>query len=130
MQTFIEKLKKALIRSCYDAFIFSDDETSLIDAEYLITVNTAKAISELNSTYNYKICLEHSTEKFSTSCPPFLKKIPKNPFGYKTIIRKGTLDTVRPGKIDIAVYKNDPIIGPPMCAIEVKEPLINNLSAI
>lgn len=122
-EKFIEKLKIALCQSCDDAYYFSDDETSLIDAEYLLTVNAAKSIRELNSYFGspYKIYIEHSTKKFSSSCPPqFLQVEDNNILGYKRILRKGAFDTKRPGKIDIAVYTNNQTLESPYCAIEIK----------
>ena len=116
-----EKLKKALRLSCDDAFYFSDDETHLIDAEYLLTVNAAKSIQELNIYFGtpYKIYLEHETKLFSTACSPLFCKVPANNFlGYNSIIRPKK-NTSRAGKIDVAVYKNNSI-DIPICAIEVK----------
>jgi hypothetical protein len=123
MDKFIEKLKNALNQSCDDAFFFLDDETSLIDAEYLLTVNAAKSIRELNNYFGspYKIYIEHSTEKFSTSCPPLTARVQENNFmGYKKILRNGIFDTKRPGKIDVAVYTSQEISEKPHCAIEFK----------
>lgn len=123
MKNFIDKLKKALRQSCTDAFYFSDDETSLIGAEYLLTVNTAKSIQELNVCFGtpYKIFLEHSTATFSTLSPPLLNSSSANNFlGYSGITRTGERDTTRSGKIDIAVYKNDDMGDTALCAIEFK----------
>ncbi|MAB97234.1 MAG: hypothetical protein CMK71_04080 [Pseudomonadaceae bacterium] len=118
----IEKLKKALHTSCDDAFCFSDDETQLIDAEYLLTVNAAKAIQELNHYMGtpYKIRLEHDTGKFSTACTPLFGKKPANNFIGHSIVTRSRNNTKRPGKIDIAIYTNSNGIDTPLCAIEVK----------
>jgi len=114
------KLKDALRISCDDAFYFSDDETRLIDTEYLLTVNSAKSIKELNQYFAtpYKIFLEHDTEKFATACTPlFGTKSDDN--SYDLTVRTNN-NTVRPGKIDIAIYLTDNGIDIPLCAIEVK----------
>lgn len=73
-ERFKESIRKAMDKSCEEAFEFSYDETHLIDAEYLLTVNVAKAINDLNECYGtpYKICLENKTKEFSTSCTPAL----------------------------------------------------------
>ena len=116
------KLKEALTISCEDALYFSDDETRLIDAEYLLTVNAAKAIKELNRYFGepYKIRLEHVTKEFATSCTPlFGEKFANNILGYSGIIRSNN-DSTRPGKIDIAVYTTSNGLDNPLCAIEIK----------
>lgn len=118
----IGKLKEAMRTSCDDALYFSDDETQLIDAEYLLTVNAAKAIKDLNRYFGdpYKICLEENTKKFATSCTPlFDKNAAKEGFRYKQKIRSRN-DSKRSGKIDIAIYTTDNAWECPLCAIEVK----------
>ncbi len=116
------KIKEALITSCSDALYFSDNETHLIDAEYLVTVNTAKAIKELNNYFGtpYKIYLEHDTKNFSTACTPLIgKKLANNFMGYSSVLRSKN-NTERTGKIDIAIYKTYNSIDIPLCAIEIK----------
>lgn len=118
----VDKLKSALRTSCDDAFYFSDDETQLIDAEYLLTVNAAKAIQELNHCFgtSYKIRLEHDTDKFATACTPLFGREHAEGFlGYKTTIRSKN-NTQRSGKIDVAVYTSKNGLDTPLCAIEVK----------
>lgn len=115
-------LKLALIETCDDAFFFSDDETALIDAEYLLTVNSAKSINKLNPSfgYPYKIFLEHDTGLLATACLPlFGKKQGTDFLGYPRIIRKSN-NTERVGKVDIAVYFNSGGVNIPFCAIECK----------
>lgn len=122
-QDIIGKLKNAIIASCDDALCFSDNETKPIDAEYLLTVNAAKAISELNDYFGtpYKICLENSTQKFATSCTPLIKwKESKNSKSFETSVRTRN-DTKRSGKIDIAIYTSEEALADtPLCAIEIK----------
>lgn len=104
-----KQLKIALSQSCTDAFYFSDDETRLIDAEYLLTVNAAKSIQQLNKCFGspYKIFLEYYTWRFARDCIfPIL------------YLRGSDFETTRSGKIDIVVYKEN--LSVPECAIEVK----------
>lgn len=118
----VNKLKESMGRSCDDAFYFSDDETQLIDAEYLLTVNAAKAIKELNHHFGdpYKICLENDTKKFASACTPLMgRERADNFLGYRPVIRTSN-NTRRSGRIDIAVYTNINGIDTPICAIEVK----------
>lgn len=108
--------------SCDDAFYFSDDETQLIEAEYLLTVNAAKAIKELNPYFGspYKIRLENDTQKFASACTSLMAKVKAENFlGHKTVIQTPN-NTRRPGKIDIAIYTDQNSIDIPLCAIEVK----------
>lgn len=116
------KLKESMIASCSDAVCFFGDETKLINAEYLLTVNAAKAINELNQYFGtpYKIYLENDTKKFATACTPlFGKEKAPNFLGYKSVLRTPS-NTQRSGKIDIAVYTNPSGIDIPLCAIEIK----------
>jgi hypothetical protein len=118
----INKLKESMKTSCDDAFYFSDDETQLIDAEYLLTVNAAKSIKELNHYFGspYRICLENDTKKFASACTPLMTKVKADNFlGYKSVIRTPN-NTRRSGKIDIAIYTDQNSIDIPLCAIEVK----------
>ncbi|MGL1957837.1 MAG: hypothetical protein OCD00_11040 [Colwellia sp.] len=117
-----DKLIKALHQACTDSFYFSDDETSLISAEYLLTVNAAKSIQELNVCFGspHKIFLEHSTSHFATNCVPILSKAPTTTKIPKSILRNENFDTSRTGKIDIAVYDGSTSFSTPSCAIEVK----------
>jgi hypothetical protein len=118
----VKKLKESMRTSCDDALYFSNDETQLIDAEYLLTVNAAKAIKDLNNYFGtpYKIYLENDTRIFATACTPlFGKRKADNFLGYRSILRTNN-NTNRSGKIDIAVYTEKKGIDVPLCAIEVK----------
>ena len=112
------KIISAMKIACTETFIFSEDETRPIDAEYLFTVNVAKEIVTLNSGvgYPYKIFLEHPTKKFASNCVPLMGK---NPTTNRTAIRKRQ-NTKRNGKIDVAVYRDGTWHGKPICAIELK----------
>ena len=123
MKDIIKKLKQALKQSCDDAFLFSDDETRLIDAEYLLTVNAAKAIQELNTYFGtpYRICLENKTQTFCDACTS--RFIYKRDHGKKSIglTKRGFVpDVKRPGEIDIAIYKEKNMEISSYCAIETK----------
>lgn len=126
MNDITEKLKSALILSCHDAYKFSDNKSHLIDAEYLLTVNAAKKICELNNYFGtpYKIYLEHSTETFATKCTPLIKKDNKAiPIFSKKTIRNISSNTDRDGKIDICVYTPEAayaLSDKPLCSIEIK----------
>lgn len=52
-----DKISKGMESACTDTFLFSEDESQKIGAEYLLTVNVAKKLTELNSGigYPYKI---------------------------------------------------------------------------
>jgi len=93
-----------------------------MDAEYLLTVNVAKKIKELNTGFGfpYKIRLEYCTKLFATACTLLFGKVPAANFlGYKSIVRCSN-DTERSGEIDVAVYEKSYGINVPVCAIEVK----------
>ncbi|MFN1580759.1 hypothetical protein [Vibrio rotiferianus] len=107
-----EQLKKALCQSCDDALEFSNDETSLIGAEYLITVNVAKSIQQLNYSFGepYKIYLEYPTWKVARDAIHYSFKFPR-----------ASSDTVRSGKVDIAIYNGKRLPAPEcISVVEVK----------
>ena len=120
-QEITEKIRLALFESCDDALCFSDDETHLIDAEYLLTVNAAKSIQKLNVGFAspYKISIECDTQVVATACTPLLGKIPAIDSKIPKIVGRPKLNTKRIGKVDIAVFerKSNDI---PVCAIELK----------
>lgn len=131
-------LKKAIKRGMKNAFIdmiwFSDNPRDLIGAEYLITVNIAKAIAiNLNTrsiAYSYKVYLEQSIEEFSNHCVPETIETETNNGSEREILgRTGGHNKGNKGRIDIAVYKDIPTntnrfvnieSKTPYCAIEVK----------
>ncbi len=108
--------------SCEEAFFFSEDESRLIDAEYLLTVNVAKEIARLNNYIGvpYKIYLEKPTRKFASDCVPLMGRLPVSNFlGYRSTLRKSK-NTTRNGKIDVVVYRDGVSFRKPVCAIELK----------
>lgn len=120
-QEVTEKIKSAILQSCDDALCFSDDETHLIDAEYLLTINAAKSIQTLNVgfAYPYKISLECDTDVVSTACVPLFGKNSENGSMAKKLVVRKKLDTRRIGKVDIAVF-NRKANDATLCAIELK----------
>jgi hypothetical protein len=118
----LEAMMKAMRAACNDAFAFTDSLTEEIAAEYLLTVHVARSINELNRTSatSYEIRIECPTRKFATECVPLMKKVPDANFtGYRSILR-GRLNTLRNGRIDVAVYDGRAPLPSPVCAIELK----------
>lgn len=120
-----QKVKEAMVGACNDMLEFSGTPSKKINAEYLFTVNVAKAIARLNCYYAdpYKISLEQKTKKFSKDClRPIVFGHPLN--RGSTIVHKGIPKIDRHGRIDIAVYIEPPNNGylgvQPLCAIELK----------
>jgi hypothetical protein len=125
MKDILSKVKEAMKESCTDTFLFSDDETRLIDAEYLLIVNAAKAIQSLNTYFGspYRIYLEHNTHAFCKACTPSytIRKNPKSKWNVGKIVTRGSVSDVgKSGRIDIAVYSENQSDEYPVCAIEVK----------
>lgn len=116
------KLKESMRTSCDDAHYFSDNEANLVNAEYLLTVNAAKAIKELNTYFGdpYKIRLEDSICDFVTSCTPPLARDPNSGSGFPRCVRRTNITKVQSGRIDIGVYTDQVGFDVPVCAIEVK----------
>lgn len=118
-------IKKALKQSCTDAFLFSEDETHLISAEYLLTVNVAKKICAENFGIGvpYKIYLEYPTQKFQRSCVPMFKKGTKIPYKSEKSKYLSFYAEDRPGRIDVAIFSEHIKrfgFENPLCSVEVK----------
>nr|WP_314530168.1 hypothetical protein [uncultured Pseudomonas sp.] len=120
-----QKVKDAMAAACNDMLRFSDEPAREINAEYLLTVNVAKAIDELNMqpADPYKIYIEKHTRDFARDClHPILfgKPLVRN----SSVFRKGRPSIKRNGRIDVVVYYNDPLTTyfgtQPLCAIELK----------
>lgn len=121
-EDIIKKIKDAMNESISDTFEFTFDEIHLMDAEYILTVNIAKSIRELNHFFGtpYRIFLEHRTKYFASSCTPiFDKNFALRCYDPESRISSQT-DTKRKGKIDIAIYTHDNSEEKPLCPIEVK----------
>ena len=120
-----QKIREAMVSACKDMHEFTGLASIEINAEYLLTVNVAKAIARLNSYYAdpYQIFIEIGTKRFARDC---LRPIVfGNPFVREsTIFRRGTPNIKRNGRIDVAVYVDKPnnsyIGAQPLCAIELK----------
>lgn len=103
-----EKIWKGMRASCSDTFFFLEDESQQIAAEYLLTVNVAKNLADLNKYigYPYKIYIERKTSLIATDCVPlFGREVAINIFGYRRVLRKRQ-NTSRNGRADIALYYN------------------------
>lgn len=120
-----EKVKVAMKAACNDMLRFSDEPARKINAEYLLTVNVAKAIDELNMqpADPYKIYIEKPTRDFARDC--LHPVVFGNPLVRgSSVLRKGRPSIKRNGRIDVVVYYNDPLTAyfgtQPLCAIELK----------
>ncbi|WP_148255589.1 hypothetical protein [Aidingimonas lacisalsi] len=118
-----EKILSGMKSACDDTFFFLEDESQKIAAEYLLTVNVAKKLAELNSGigYPYKIYLERKTKLVATDCVPLMAREHSTNFlGYKRVLRKRH-NTERNGKVDICLYRDSGgMSGVPVCVIELK----------
>lgn len=111
--------------ACDDILGFTDEPARKFTAEYLLTVNVAKAISDLNGPPGdpYKIFIEKDAVHFAQDC---LRPVRfGHPQKQRRLIRRSRIPPkiVRPGRIDIVVYSDgkNGYLGPqPVCAIEVK----------
>jgi hypothetical protein len=118
----LDAIEKAMQAACSDAFTFTGSLTEKIAAEYLLTVHVARHIDALNrgGGPSYQIRIECPTRKFAADCVPLTKRIPASNFlGYSHILR-GRFNTLRKGRIDVAVYDGDSTFPSPICAIELK----------
>ncbi len=100
-----EKILEGMRNSCYDTFLFLEDESQKIGAEYLLTVNVAKMLANLNQYigHPYKIYLERKTRLIASDCVPlFGREVANNFLGYRQILRKQH-NTSRNGKADITL---------------------------
>ena len=114
-----KKIYKGLKDTCVDAINFNGSFNAEVKPEYLITMNIAKAIGELNfyPGYLFSFMQEEQTKEFATRCVPNIEW--KDIFA-PTIFRTAQ-NTDRNGRFDIAIYEEDK--ENPLTAIEVK--LIN-----
>jgi hypothetical protein len=113
-----KKIFRGLKNTCSDAINFNGTFDANVKPEYLITINIAKSIGELNSYFGapYLIKLEESTKKFATRCVPNMTQDDKDIFA-PTIFRSNTQETHRKGRLDIAVYNEHS--EKPLTAIEL-----------
>lgn len=102
----IQSIKDGMISAISDATIFTEDFSSAINTEYLVTVNIAQSLSRhcaLVGEGNLRIDLEKKTKDFSTSALPFL--LPGDKSYRRNIFRRGT-NVTRNGRVDIAILKS------------------------
>ena len=118
-----EKILEGMRSSCNDTFLFLEDESKKIGAEYLLTVNVAKKLADLNQYigHPYKIYLERKTRLIASDCVPLcVRKVANNFLGYRHVLRKQH-NTSRNGKVDITLYNNTGgLVDTPACVIELK----------
>ncbi len=114
-----KKIYKGLQDTCVDAINFNGTFDAEVKPEYLITMNIAKAIGELNFYPGspFLIRPEEQTKVFATRCVP---NILWEDIFAPTIFNTAQ-NTDRNGRFDIAIYDGD--TEKPLTAIEVK--LIN-----
>jgi len=128
MVTFIDIEKKIFLglkEACKDAFRFTGVINEQIEPEYIVTVNIAKQLNEINSDNSgfgtpLIIKVEEDTTTFASECVPL--ELWEDIFNSKL---RDAHNADRNGKIDIAVYET---IVPtnfenrvPKCPIEVKK---------
>lgn len=115
-EQFESAIFKGLMNACEDAVHFSGHISAKIRPEYVVTVNVAKALFEIDySGYgsNFTVRFEEKTAKFATACVPH-----SNGRDIFNLINS-RYNTKRNGRIDIAVY--DESGQRPICPIEVKD---------
>lgn len=123
-------IKKSIDETFKDIVSFCSDPRDLIQAEYLFTVNTAKMLSKskLPGGEPYRIIMEKKTNLLINECFPLWKIEKNNTFSRSRVIHNyiRNKSSIRKGKIDIVVYKNNDDIYHnqnyylPICAIELK----------
>lgn len=122
----VAAIKIGMRNACTDMHYFTAQPQLCFNAEYLFTVNTAKAINDHNYVpgHRFEIRIEQGTQKFARDCLPLIKR--GNPMIRGSSVFRGKINPKieRTGRVDIAVY-HDPInratFGSiPLCAIEVK----------
>jgi hypothetical protein len=126
------KIKQAIMhgmaQACEDMSSFCDQPEKQFNAEYLFTVATARAISDLNGppADPYKIKIEHATKQLGRDClKPFVRQAGALQKGSTILRHKHAIPSVsRNGRVDIAIYDdgyNSGYFGEkPLCVIELK----------
>jgi hypothetical protein len=128
-QDIQKTVREAMSHAVSDMLNFTDEPSLVFSAEYLFTVNVAKAITTLNFSDGdpYKIFLEKNTKQFARDClhpiisGDYYKRKP-SVFRDDNAVIESQID--RNGRIDVAVYIDEPNNGylgnQPLCAIELK----------
>lgn len=115
-EQFESAIFNGLRNACEDAVHFSGHISARIRPEYVVTMNVAKALFEIDhSGYgsNFTVKFEEKTAKFATACISHSNG--RNIFS----LVNSRYNTKRNGRIDIAVY--DESGQRPICPIEVKD---------
>jgi len=122
----LEKIKKAMKSACEQTELFTDAKAEPIAAEYLFTVEVAKAIAEFNAPAGdpYIIRVERDAGTFATDCLRPVARAKGDGLSGKMVIRRSKPDVGRDGRVDVTVYADEFDSGywgyQPICAIEVK----------
>lgn len=120
-----QKIFEGLKESCKDVYRFTGKINGMIEPEYIVTVNIAKKLNEINSKNNdfgspLVIKVEEDTRTFASECVPL--ECWKDIFNPQL---RDSHNTDRDGKIDIAIYEtiipNNLESRLPKCPIEVKK---------
>ncbi len=94
----------------------------IIKTEYIATVKIGEELikNEISQLHDYKIIFECPTKKFIRSLHEPFKS--KNPYSrtIKTIFRNNLANSIRNGRVDIAILSNKGLFDRGVCAIEVK----------
>ncbi|HHR6038079.1 TPA: hypothetical protein ACS70C_002471 [Providencia alcalifaciens] len=114
-----KKLIEAMYQTIREFFHFTDEESRVLNVEYLLTVNVAKKLIEINEGYPgpYRVYLEHPTKILQADCLPIA--INGSMFS-KSEIRIYDKYISRPGRVDVCVYKQDNVYKYPLFLVEVK----------
>jgi hypothetical protein len=130
-EKIVVAIREAMVDSCNDMLNFTDEPSKAFNAEYLFTVNLAKAIQRQNCYHAdpFTIYLERDAMAFAHDClKPVVFGHPLKSgmtrFRKSHRIFRNTNKDIRNGRIDISVYYEAPNNGymgkQPLCAIEVK----------
>lgn len=112
--------------ACEQTELFTDAKAEPIAAEYLFTVEVAKAIAKLNGPPGdpYVIRVERDADVFATDCLKPMAGGQGDWLRGKMVFRRSKPDVGRSGRIDVTVYADEPNSSywsyQPVCAIEVK----------
>ncbi|MCG5290846.1 hypothetical protein L7842_005000 [Providencia rettgeri] len=118
-----KKIIEAMKQTVTDFFYFTDDESSVLNVEYLLTVNVAKKLIELNKGGfgPYRVYLEHPTKILERECLPSVieRPMPRSRFT-RSEMRNYSPYISRAGRVDVCVYKEENIYKHPIILVEVK----------
>ena len=122
----LEKIWQAMKSACEQSELFTGNKAATIGAEYVFTVAVAKAIAEHNGPPGdpYDIRVECDAATFMKDCVRPIMFAREGAAGKSRLIKRRKPNLRRPGRVDVAVYVDEPNSGyfgaQPLCAIEVK----------